>query len=301
MKQLSLAFLLFLVTIACAAQDYPHFGSLHGAIYSNHESGVQIHVPNGWTIAAPKEDESDSEAKEQLYLSLSKAAAPKTLIVFKGVKFEGTPSISADRSKSYADTFSDRADLSVTRDASLILVGGIDMYRTDLRSTDAAQPMLALLTVAIRDRIRVFEIHGSSQHELDDAVAMLSTHVFFDPAYQAPDVKNAAIAEVVNKTGDAAAFLRQATPLYPPQAKEAHVSGSLRFNVEFSKSGRVQRIWLVDESESLSSPTTQNAELQPLFVKSALDQLEKFKFSPPKRNGSAIPALTSININFTLE
>ena len=84
----------------------------------------------------------------------------------------------------------------------------------------------------------------------------------------------------------AAAIIRQVTPMYPPIAKTAHISGTVILHAIIGKDGSVQDLQYV------SGP--------PLLMKSALDAVKQWRYKPTLLNGEPVEVDTTISVVFTL-
>jgi protein TonB len=77
------------------------------------------------------------------------------------------------------------------------------------------------------------------------------------------------------------------SPIYPPIAKVAHMSGVVVLHAVISKTGSI---------ESLSVQSTTNA----MFNNSALDAVKQWKYKPYVLNGDPTEVDTTITVNFNL-
>lgn len=75
-------------------------------------------------------------------------------------------------------------------------------------------------------------------------------------------------------------------PVYPPLAREARISGTVRFTIRIAKDGSIQNIQLVSG--------------HPLLVAAAREALKQYVYSPVLVNGSPVVAVTSVDVNFAL-
>jgi len=84
----------------------------------------------------------------------------------------------------------------------------------------------------------------------------------------------------------AAKIVRQPKPIYPPLAKQARISGVVRFNAVIGKDGTIQNLQLVSG--------------HPLLVQSAQDAVKQWVYQPTLLNGEPVEVVTQIDVNFTL-
>jgi periplasmic protein TonB len=85
----------------------------------------------------------------------------------------------------------------------------------------------------------------------------------------------------------AAKLIRQPRPVYPPLAKQARVSGTVRFNAVIGKDGTIQNLTLVSG--------------HPLLVPSAQEAVRQWVYQPTLLNGEPVEVVTVIDVNFTLQ
>ncbi len=84
----------------------------------------------------------------------------------------------------------------------------------------------------------------------------------------------------------AANLIKKVTPLYPPEAKQARISGTVRFTVIIGKDGTILSLQLVSG--------------HPLLVDSARDAVQQWLYRPTLLNGSPVEVITLIDVNYTL-
>lgn len=87
---------------------------------------------------------------------------------------------------------------------------------------------------------------------------------------------NVAEAKVINRV----------QPVYPPLAKQARVSGTVRLNAVISRDGTIQDLQVVSG--------------HPLLVQAALQAVRQWRYSPTLLNGEPVEVVTVIDVNFTL-
>jgi protein TonB len=87
---------------------------------------------------------------------------------------------------------------------------------------------------------------------------------------------NVAEAKVINRV----------QPVYPPLAKQARVSGTVRLNAVISRDGTIQDLQVVSG--------------HPLLVQAALQAVRQWRYSPTLLNGEPVEVATVIDVNFTL-
>ncbi|MGI8741207.1 MAG: energy transducer TonB [Bryobacteraceae bacterium] len=84
----------------------------------------------------------------------------------------------------------------------------------------------------------------------------------------------------------AANLIKKVTPVYPPEAKQARLQGTVRFSVIIAKDGTVENIQLISG--------------HPLLVPAALEAVKQWVYKPTLLNGLPVEVATTLDINFTL-
>jgi protein TonB len=83
-----------------------------------------------------------------------------------------------------------------------------------------------------------------------------------------------------------AKLLAQPRPAYPPLAKQARISGTVRFTAIIGRDGTIQNLTLLGG--------------HPLLVQSATEAVKQWRYQPTLLNGEPVEVVTQIDVNFTL-
>jgi protein TonB len=83
-----------------------------------------------------------------------------------------------------------------------------------------------------------------------------------------------------------AMLVSQPRPVYPPLAKQARISGTVRFTAIIGRDGSIQNLTLVSG--------------HPLLVQSATEAVKQWRYKPTLLNGEPVEVVTQIDVNFTL-
>ena len=83
-----------------------------------------------------------------------------------------------------------------------------------------------------------------------------------------------------------AKLIRQVIPIYPPMAKSAHISGTVRLIGIIAKDGTIRNLQLVSG--------------HPLLTKSAIDAVSQWIYRPTLLSGEPVEVICPIDVNFTL-
>ena len=84
----------------------------------------------------------------------------------------------------------------------------------------------------------------------------------------------------------AANLVKKVTPLYPPLAKQARISGQVRFMALIGTDGNIVSLQLVSG--------------HPLLVEAARSAVEQWQYKTTLLNGKPVEVITQIDVNFTL-
>jgi protein TonB len=75
-------------------------------------------------------------------------------------------------------------------------------------------------------------------------------------------------------------------PVYPPLAKQARISGTVRFTLRIGKDGSIQSIQLISG--------------HPLLVPAAMEAVKQYVYNPVLLNGNPVEAVTLVDVHFAL-
>jgi TonB family protein len=81
-------------------------------------------------------------------------------------------------------------------------------------------------------------------------------------------------------------LIRRVPPVYPQEAKAAHIEGTVRFTATIGKDGRILDLQVVSG--------------HPLLAKSALAAVRQWEYKPTLLNGQPVEIITTIDVNFNL-
>jgi protein TonB len=83
-----------------------------------------------------------------------------------------------------------------------------------------------------------------------------------------------------------AMLISQPKPMYPPLAKQARISGTVKFTAVIGRDGTIQNLQLLGG--------------HPLLVQAATDAVRQWRYKPTLLNGEPVEVVTQIDVNFTL-
>lgn len=84
----------------------------------------------------------------------------------------------------------------------------------------------------------------------------------------------------------AAQLLERLQPVYPPLARQARISGTVRLHAIIGKDGYVKQLEVISG--------------HPILVQSALDAVKKWRYAPTLLNGKAVEVDTTIDVVYAL-
>ncbi len=83
-----------------------------------------------------------------------------------------------------------------------------------------------------------------------------------------------------------AMLIQQIKPAYPPLARSARISGTVRLTAVIATDGTIQRLQVISG--------------HPLLVKAALEAVGQWRYKPTLLSGEPVEVITEIDVNFTL-
>jgi protein TonB len=90
----------------------------------------------------------------------------------------------------------------------------------------------------------------------------------------------------VSRGVQAAKLIRQVNPRYPPLAKQARISGTVRLTAIIGRDGAIERLQVISG--------------HPLLAPAALEAVKQWVYRPTLLNEVPVEVITQIDVNFTL-
>jgi protein TonB len=81
-------------------------------------------------------------------------------------------------------------------------------------------------------------------------------------------------------------LLSRATPVYPAEAKENRIQGTVKLEITIDKEGHVSAVSVI------GGPTE--------LIQSATDAVQQWVYRPTLLNGEPVEVLTTVDVNYTL-
>ena len=131
----------------------------------------------------------------------------------------------------------------------------------------------------------LWKIEGSNWESVDDAASTIYAIV---PWHRAkPSELSKSLAEVHLSQNDALGLLvRKVNPVYPAEARDSHIQGTVRMQAGISTTGEVETLELVEGPIELAV--------------SAVTAVRQWKFRPYVQNGEPVPITTVIVLNYSV-
>jgi len=162
-------------------------------------------------------------------------------------------------------------------------VAGREFSRVNL-DYSAGTSVRAVICSPARDFLLLWKIEGSNWESVDDAASTIYAIV---PWHRAkPSELSKSHAEVHLSQNDALGLLvRKVNPVYPAEARDSHIQGTVRMQAEIGTTGEVETLELVEGPIELAV--------------SAVTAVRQWKFRPYVQNGEPVPITTVIVLNYS--
>jgi TonB family protein len=192
---------------------------------------------------------------------------------------------------------------AVGKRVSAIFIGGIsDKARADLMShlTVRVGDTIAADTMnRLRAEVRAFDEHlivssgRSSTGEVDLAILMPGSGASADAfpgvvggVTAIPPPADGTKRITIGGNVQQAKLISQPKPVYPPEAKQAHISGVVHLSAVIGKDGNIINLAVIDG--------------HPLLVPSAIEAVRQWVYQKTLLNGEPVEIATRIDVNYTL-
>ena len=143
----------------------------------------------------------------------------------------------------------------------------------------------AVICSPARDFLLLWKIEGSSWRSVDEASSTIYAIVPWDQAEPSELSKTLATVHLSQKDSFGL-LLRKVRPVYPAEARNNHIEGAVRMQVEISKTGDVETLDLLEGPIELAM--------------SAVTAVRQWKFQPYVQNGEPVPVSTVVVVKYSL-
>jgi TonB family protein len=270
--------------------------------YSNDYFGIYFPLPRDWVRATQlMRGKLTSEGKAQnTFVLLAAVHIPQDTDPLKAdssftiVALSGASAPATDECKSYlaleANDLHSRKEGEQKGDVIRFSTAGHDFYRGDFEYRDG-QDRGALLCTSVKDYMLLWNIRGGSKQAVETAVSTLNSMTPAPPAPRQPpdaptepskDPKRARVAQGVSQ----GLLIKRVQPVYPAEARYAHIQGTVRLSATINKNGDIVDLEVLDGPIEL--------------VVSAVNAVRKWKYRPYLLMGNPVEVQTEIMVNYTL-
>jgi TonB family protein len=203
--------------------------------------------------------------------------------------------------KTLGDSFRSQKVAQEKGGVAPLALAGHDYYRADFDFRESPSHRTFLCTPS-KEYLLQWNIVGLSKNAVESVIATLNSISATQPSKSvspqppAPSPPADAAASTPNKPQvvsvrveqgvSAGLVIKKVPPVYPPQAKYAHIQGSVLMRAVINKNGDVVDLEVLDGPIELAV--------------SAVNAVRQWKCRPYMLNGEAVEVLTTITVNYVL-
>ncbi len=282
----------------------PPLGAVHHDAYSNDYFGIYYPLSRDWVreTEAMRQKMAAEGNTQGTFILLTAVHIPQDTEPLRAdseftvlaVNRSGAPSPTECKQylEAVADDLHSRKEGRQKGDASQLTIAGHDFYRGDFEFRHGIDHRTFLCTL-VKDYRLQWDIAGWSKQAIETAVATLGSITAAPPA-TAPTTPvvtaepATAPAPVKVATGVTTGLLiKKVQPVYPEEAKHAHIQGTVVLQAVINKTGDVVDL------EVVSGPIE--------LVVSAVNAVRKWKYRPYLLMGKPVAVSTQIVVNYVLQ
>jgi len=172
---------------------------------------------------------------------------------------------------------------------------GLSAYRANLKSSRSAAQYQAIVCTFSKGYALRWDFLAASESALDDAVATVAGISKFagdvaPPATAAAKSDNLPLDSttrmLVSSGVTAGLLVKRTDPHYPPDAKSAHIQGTVILRAVIDKAGNVIDLEAISGPRELVAPTVY--------------AVRQWKYTPYRLKGEPIELVTTVEVHFTL-
>ncbi len=160
---------------------------------------------------------------------------------------------------------------------------GISSLKKALNVDPVFESAMSYLNLLLRDRAQLAESPDESQKDLEEASQWVQK------LGEMRTLRSQTAGRTPGRFSgnlEAAQLITKVDPVYPPQARQEKIQGTVRFRATIAKDGKLHNVQLVSG--------------HPLLVPAALDAIKKWTYRPSMANGQAVEVVTNVDVNFSL-
>ncbi len=181
-------------------------------------------------------------------------------------------------------------------DVSKSTISGRDFYRADFEFNSEARHRAFICTQS-KGYLLQWNIVGLSKNAIDAAASTLNLIQSTTPPNSAPSASDAALKPALNGPAlpsrvrvsqgvTTGMVVKKVQPIYPEQARQARIQGTVRMSAIISKAGEVVDIEVIEGPIEL--------------VVSAVNAVRQWKYRPYLIKGEPVEVDTQLTVNYTL-
>ncbi len=173
-----------------------------------------------------------------------------------------------------------------------ITVAGLTIYRADVQPSKGGADHQSILCAVAKGYLLRWNFLATSESALDDAVGTLMTMTKWEapptpvPSSTPPGAVSRDEVVRISSGVSAGRIVKKVAPSYPPDAKYAHVQGTVVLHATIDKSGNVIDL------EAIAGPVE--------LVPSSVSAVRQWKYRPYLLKGEPIEIDTTIEVRYTL-
>jgi TonB family protein len=283
----------------------PPLGIFRNDTYVNDYFGISYPLSRDWVretdLLRARRASSGNGNTQGIYILLAVVHIPQDTEPLRAdseftvlaVNRSGTPSPNECKQylESVASDLHSRKEGQQKGDVSQLTFAGHDFYRGDFEFRHGIDHRTFLCT-STKDYRLQWNIAGWSKQAIETAVATLQSMTPPPMATpQQPKPPPTADPEVskqvrVPQGMSTGLLVKKVTPVYPQEAKQAHIQGTVRLRAVINKTGDIADLEVMDGPIEL--------------VVSAVNAVRKWKYRPYLLNGEPVAVQTEIVVNYAL-
>jgi TonB family protein len=287
---------------APAPPTAPSLGRFFENTYRNNDFGISYPLSRDWVretdwMRGKLSSENNSAGT---YVLLAAAHIPQDTDALRAnssiiVYAVSHPRASPQECRQYLESMSkelhSQKEGKQTGDLVQVTLAGHDFYRGDFEYRHGVDHRTFLCT-PVRDYLLQWTIVGWSKQAIETAVSTLNSMTFAPPTAQPESLplgedSNTPKRVRVTSGVTTGLLIKKVVPVYPPEARNAHIQGAVVLKALISKTGDI------DDLEVLSGPSE--------LVVSAVIAVRKWKYRPYLFKGEPVAVQTEIVVNYTLQ